>query len=126
MEEGLQATDAGGDGEGQEQEEERPHTHPRLPGQGDGPEQRLHPYPAHLPDSWVKMPSLRLAPKKAHETKIHCRFCGPESTAINRQSYPDHLATVHNDTSGNLREYGQASLFQMIAGPSIRQDGEEL
>ena len=55
------------------------------------------------------------APHNAKHTKIVCRLCGPSGKALNRQSYADHLRNAHHDTSGNLREWGQASLFQFTA-----------
>jgi hypothetical protein len=51
-------------------------------------------------------------PQSSKKTKIFCRICGPDKKAINRQSYKDHLTNVHHDTTGNLREYGQGSLFK--------------
>ena len=55
------------------------------------------------------------APYNAKHTKIVCRLCGPSGKVLNRQSYADHLRNAHQDTSGNLREWGQASLFQFTA-----------
>jgi hypothetical protein len=53
----------------------------------------------------------------ARKAKIVCRICGPEGNKINRQSYRDHLRLVHDDTSGDLREWGQASLaFTAVMG----------
>ena len=52
----------------------------------------------------------KVGPTMARKAKIVCRICGPEGNKINRQSYRDHLWLVHDDTSGDLREWGQASL----------------
>lgn len=48
--------------------------------------------------------------KKRKLAKVVCRFCGPKSKPINRQSYRDHLRLAHNDKSGDLSEYGQAKI----------------
>jgi hypothetical protein len=62
-------------------------------------------------------------PLNAKKTKIFCRICGPDKAAINRQSYRDHLSAVHGDLSGNLREYGQQSLFgARISAPTAQED----
>ena len=58
------------------------------------------------------------------KTKIICRYCGPEGTKLNRQSYRDHLKVAHNDSSGNLREWGQSSLFAFGSSPRKRMEAE--
>ena len=58
------------------------------------------------------------------KTKIICRYCGPEGTKLNRQSYCDHLKVAHNDSSGNLREWGQSSLFAFGSSPRKRMEAE--
>ena len=56
------------------------------------------------------MPRSKATPASSKKTKIFCRICGPETQKINRQSYKDHLKLIHNDTSGDLREWGQPKL----------------
>ena len=56
----------------------------------------------------------RTTPASGKQTKVVCRICGIDKPKINRQSYSDHLKKVHNDYSGNMREWGQASLFSVI------------
>ena len=36
---------------------------------------------------------------------------------MNRQSYRDHLKSIHGDVSGDLREWGQASIFGIFQRP---------
>jgi hypothetical protein len=62
------------------------------------------------------MPRPSLTPHGAKKTKIFCRICGPSGASINRQSYKDHLQTVHGEDTGDLREWGQSSLFQRVQG----------
>ena len=66
------------------------------------------------------------APLHASKTKITCRLCGPTKSQIARQSYKEHLERVHEDSSGNLREWGQGSLnsFRTQQQP-IRPENEE-
>ena len=52
-------------------------------------------------------------PYSAKFTKIACRYCKQK---INRQSYRDHLKNAHNDTSGNLREYGSQDIRNSLFG----------
>jgi hypothetical protein len=59
-------------------------------------------------------------PSSSKKTKIVCRICGPEKTKINRQSYRDHLRLIHQDTSGDLREWGQKRLD--LFGATSRQE----
>lgn len=49
-------------------------------------------------------------PLPAKQTKVTCRYCGIGTPQITRQYYPEHLIHIHNDNSGNLREFGQTSL----------------
>ena len=50
-------------------------------------------------------------PKSAKVTKVTCRHCGSSQPQITRQYYPEYLVKVHQDTTGDLSEYGQ----QMIS-----------
>ena len=56
------------------------------------------------------MPWHNFTPLHASKTKIVCRICGPERPKILRQCYREHLQNAHEDTSGNLREWGQSAL----------------
>ena len=49
-------------------------------------------------------------PLHGSKTKVTCRICGPNQDTIVRQYYKLHLKTVHEDESGDLREWGQSSL----------------
>ena len=52
----------------------------------------------------------RKTPLSAKQTKVTCRYCGPEQPQITRQYYPEHLVHIHNDHSGDAREHGQQKL----------------
>ena len=60
----------------------------------------------------------KMTPNKAKFTKIICRYCGPWKPKLNCQSYKDHLTALHSDPSGNLREWGQASLLGNDESPA--------
>ena len=62
------------------------------------------------------MPKSQTTPLHASKTKITCRICGPDQPQILRQCYKHHLKTAHNDVTGNLREWGQASLAGFSKG----------
>ena len=51
-------------------------------------------------------------PQHSAKTKVSCRICGPGKPQIVRQHYREHLKVAHEDTSGNLREWGQGTLTQ--------------
>ena len=72
------------------------------------------------------MPRHNFTPLHASKTKIVCRICGPERPKILRQCYREHLQNAHEDTSGNLREWGQSAL-SFGCGPKINKiiDEEE-
>ena len=63
-----------------------------------------------------QMPKSQTTPLHASKTKITCRICGPDQPQILRQCYKHHLKTAHNDVTGNLREWGQASLAGFSKG----------
>ena len=66
----------------------------------------------------------RYGPVGNKKAKIICRICGPqdEKGRINRQSYRDHLMIVHKDTSGDLREYGQSSVFSLRNAKEVNRN----
>ena len=72
------------------------------------------------------MPRHKLMPKTQKETDIICCYCGPSKPTLKRLSYPEHLNTEHEDSSGDLREYEQnsiSSLFRILR-PQVQESSK--